>query len=172
MVDPEGYIALVAPGEFDLEAMSAELSRVVERASRAERCGEGRTRSRSRSHDHEGPLRFPTRAILALGRLWVSDTGNGRVLECAWDPAERSATVLVEHAGFAEPRGIAELDGHVYVADRAGHAVWRLGRTGAVAGYGGGHGHHGRARSLRRSGPARGVALSVGSGALPVIDWS
>src|SRR5680860_626006 len=31
VIDPEGYIALVAPGEFDPETMSAELTRIVGR---------------------------------------------------------------------------------------------------------------------------------------------
>src|SRR5665811_1135300 len=31
VIDPEGYVVLVAPGEFDPEAMSAELRRIVQR---------------------------------------------------------------------------------------------------------------------------------------------
>jgi hypothetical protein len=76
---------------------------------------------------HEGTLRFPTRAIIDRGTLWVSDTGHGRVLECSWAAAGKVATIVAEHTGFAEPRGLAALDGHVYVADRAGHAVYRIG---------------------------------------------
>ncbi|HEY5540414.1 MAG TPA: alkyl hydroperoxide reductase, partial [Coriobacteriia bacterium] len=34
---------------------------------------------------------------------------------------------VAEHAGFDEPQGLAVLGGRLYVSDRAGQAVWRLG---------------------------------------------
>ena len=93
VIDPEGYMALIAPGEFDPEAMSAELARVEQRAETRGTLVRGADPVVVAPSPHEGLLRFPTRAILAGKRLWVSDTGHGRVLECSWHPAEQRATV-------------------------------------------------------------------------------
>jgi len=127
LVDPEGYVAHVAPGEFEPEAMSARIERIAEQAQARGTLVRGpdplAVRPATSGH---GLLRFPTRAIVAGGRLWVSDTGHGRVIECEWNPRGSRATVVAEHVGFVEPRGLVELAGQVYVADRAGHAIWRL----------------------------------------------
>jgi hypothetical protein len=138
VIDPEGYVALIAEGEFEFEAMSAELSRIAERAEARGTLVRGPDPSAPSLQRHEGPLRFPTRVVLDGARLWVADTGHGRVLECAWDARERTAAVVAEHADFVEPRGLAALGGHMHVADRAGHAVWRLdgGERVRVAGTG------------------------------------
>ncbi len=127
VIDPEGDVAEVVPGEFDVEVVAAALERILGRAEARGTLTRGPDPTSSRLARHEGALRFPTRAILAGGRLWVADTGHGRVLECDWDPREGRANVVTEHGGLVEPRGLASLDGRVYVADRAGHAVWRLG---------------------------------------------
>lgn len=132
VVDPEGYVALVVPGEFDPEAMSAELTLIEQRARARGTLIRGADPVEVTPQHHEGPLRFPTRAVLAGGRLWVSDTGHGRVLECTWEPREKRAVLLATHEGFMEPRGLAALDERVYVADRAGHAIWRLDPGGRV----------------------------------------
>ena len=126
-IDPEGYIAFIAPGETPVEVLRTAVARVIERAEQRGTLVRGPDPTAPRLLRHEGTLRFPTRAILDRGRLWVCDTGHGRVLECSWEPGAKTATVVREHAGFVEPRGLAALDGHVYLADRAGHAVWRLG---------------------------------------------
>ena len=81
----------------------------------------------------EGVLRFPGRALIAGDRLLVSDTGHGRVLDCALDLSDSSAPVArvtAEHAGFQEPQGIALAGPDILVADRAGQAIWRIGPDG------------------------------------------
>jgi hypothetical protein len=127
VIDPEGYLAAIESGEFDLETMARDLERVAARAESRGSLVRGPDPLRVSLPRHEGTLRFPTRVILAGGRLWVSDSGHGRVLECDWDPAGNAGTVVAEYGGFTEPRGLAALDGRVYAADRAGHSVWRLG---------------------------------------------
>ena len=126
VIDPEGYIALIREGEFSAEEVGAEIERIAERAKSRGALSRGPDPYPSTLARHEGPLRFPTRAILDGDRLWIADTGHGRVLECAWDASATAATVLVEHDGFVEPRGLAVLGGSLYVADRAGHTLWRL----------------------------------------------
>jgi len=132
VIDPEGYLALIEAGEFDVEEMAAAIQRVADRAQERGSLVRGPDPFPSTLERHVGPLRFPTRAILDGSTLWVSDTGHGRVLECDCDAGSATATLRREHAGFVEPRGLASLDGSVYVADRAGHAVWRLDATGPV----------------------------------------
>jgi hypothetical protein len=138
VIDPEGYIALIREGEFSAEEVGAEIERIAERAQARGTLVRGPDSFPSLLARHEGPLRFPTRAILDGGRLWVADTGHGRVLECDWDSDSNAATVLAEHGGFVEPRGLAMLGASLYVADRAGHAIWRLhaGEREIVAGTG------------------------------------
>ena len=138
LIDPEGYLVLVDAGEFDVEKMSTAIEAVSARALERGTLTLGPDPFPAAIPRHEGALRFPTRALLDGGRLLVSDTGHGRVLECAWDAASRSATVTREHGGLTEPRGLAVLGGQVYVADRAGQSVWRLDDDGParVAGTG------------------------------------
>jgi sugar lactone lactonase YvrE len=126
VVDPEGYIALVRQGEFSADEVGAEIELIAEKARARGTLVTGADPHPSTLARHEGPLRFPTRAILDDDRLWIADTGHGRVLECLWDAPATAATVIAEHGGFVEPRGLAELGGSLYVADRAGHAIWQL----------------------------------------------
>jgi hypothetical protein len=138
VIDPEGYIALVSQGEFSAEEVGAQIAQIAEKSQAAGTLVRGADPYPSTLARHEGPLRFPTRAILGGDRLWIADTGHGRVLECAWDAGETAATVVAEHGGFIEPRGLAALGGSLYVADRAGHSIWRLrgGERERVAGTG------------------------------------
>jgi hypothetical protein len=81
--------------------------------------------------------------VLALGRLWVADAGNKRVLECDWDADAGVARIRRVHGPFQEPRGLAESGGSVFVADRLAHTIFRLtdeeampvAGTGALAEY-------------------------------------
>jgi hypothetical protein len=132
VIDPEGYVALVQAGEFPLDAMSAEIERIAARAESRGTLMRGPDPVVSNLARHEGTLRFPTRAIVHGGRLWISDTGHRRVLECTWDPESATASIAAEHIGFTEPRGLAVSSGLVHVADRAGQAVWRLEDGGKV----------------------------------------
>jgi len=127
VVDPEGYIAHVESGEFSVDGMGRLIDGVIARAETRGTLVKGPGPAAPTLSRHEGALRFPTRAILSRGRLWVADTGHGRVLECAWDPTTLTADVRAAYDGFVEPRGLAEARGHLFVADRAGHAIWRLG---------------------------------------------
>lgn len=127
VIDPEGYLVGIQSGEFQLEPMAAAIQKVAERAdSRGTLSRRPGLSVHVEPHVTPGALRFPTRAVITGGKLWVSDTGAGRVLECAWDGALSAARVLRAYDGFVEPRGIAELGGALYVADRRGQAVWRL----------------------------------------------
>lgn len=126
MVDPEGYLAFIEAGELTAEEMGAEVERIAAHAESRGKLVRGPDPLKVSLSRHEGTLRFPTRAVVHDERLWVSDTGHGRVLECSWDAAAGAASVLAEHAGFDEPRGLAPLGSRMHVADRRGQSVWRL----------------------------------------------
>lgn len=138
VVDSEGDIALFAPGEFDLDSMAERIGELVERGEQHGTLVRGPDPYPASVPRHEGPLRFPARAAVFGGRLWIADTGHARVLECEWDRASGRATVAAEYGGFVEPRGLASVGGAVYAADRGGHSVWLLaeGEKHRVAGTG------------------------------------
>lgn len=132
LVDPEGYAIGVQSGEFDIDAMAEAIEAIVARARERGSLRPGPDPLAAAGHvaTRDAELRFPTKAIVAGERLWVSDSGNRRVLECAWELASASAEVLLAHDGIDEPRGLCEWRGAVHVAERRGHRVLRIGGDG------------------------------------------
>jgi hypothetical protein len=126
IVDPEGYISAIVPGETPVPVLAEEIGRLVDLAQERGTLRQGPDPAAATLKRHEGPLRFPTRAVVEGRKLWVSDTGHGRVLECEWHPGRPTAEVLQEHGGFVEPRGLAHFGGVMHVADRRDHRVWRI----------------------------------------------
>jgi hypothetical protein len=131
----------VQPGEFSVDALAAAIDAAVGDADARGILRRGPDPIVVPQPRHEGPLRFPGRALVRGDSLWISDSGHGRVLECALEETDSalSARVLAEHASFAEPQGLAWLDGALYVADRLGQSIWRLtgdGKRERVAGTG------------------------------------
>lgn len=82
-----------------------------------------------------GALTFPAHALATRSRLFVSDTGHHRVLECTHD-----GRVLRQYGsgtpgnwdgqlsacGFQSPQGLAFDQGLLYVADTGNHCVRRI----------------------------------------------
>lgn len=82
-----------------------------------------------------GALAFPAHALATGTRLFVSDTGHHRVLECSHD-----GRVLCQYGsgtpgnwdgqlsacGFQSPQGLAFDQGMLYVADTGNHCVRRI----------------------------------------------
>lgn len=80
-------------------------------------------------------LRFPAHALSTAERLYVSDTGHNRVLECAHDghvlrqfgsgnPGYWDGRLA--DAGFNAPQGLAISGDALYVADTGNHCVRRI----------------------------------------------
>ena len=141
LIGADGMLVGAQPGEFSVEAMAEAIAATVAAADARGILRRGPDPIAMPQPRHEGPLRFPGRAALRGDRLWIADSGHGRVLECALDATGASprAQVIAEHGDFAEPQGLAFLGDAAYVADRLGHSIWRLTSDGGrerVAGTG------------------------------------
>ncbi|MBE0475913.1 MAG: alkyl hydroperoxide reductase [Coriobacteriia bacterium] len=157
VVGPDGRLLGRIAGEFDVGALAEEISGAADayRADGLLRPGPEPFETVP-SPAEEGALRFPSRALVSGGRLFVSDAGHRRVLEAearrgpgrlaarvvrVWGDGRRGfADGAAGEARFAEPQGLAATDGAVFVADRANHAIRRLdlasGEVRTVAGTG------------------------------------
>lgn len=82
-----------------------------------------------------GPLAFPAHALATANRLYVSDTGHHRVLECGHDgrvlrqfgsgtPGNWDGQLAA--CGFRLPHGLALAGNALYVADTGNHCVRRI----------------------------------------------
>lgn len=127
VIDPEGYLVGLHSGEVAVTPMAEAIEKIARRAEERGtlRRGPG-VAVTMRPQVVPGVLRYPTRALIAGGRVWVADTGNGRVLECEWAPRVPSARIVREIGGFVEPRGLAWFDGALFVADRRDQSIWRI----------------------------------------------
>ena len=166
VVSPDGFVVTVRPGEFAVEEIAGIISRLAD-AHRT--TGDLETTPRDFGRDPAGApaddgvgsaLRFPGRVLAQGERLFVSDSGNHRVvalhllpgLACAADAPHATIESVWgsgeedfedgdgEHAGFREPQGLALHGSTLYVADRTNHAVRAIeladGQVRTVAGTG------------------------------------
>ena len=138
LVAPDGELIGLQPGEFPLEPMAQAIESAIveaEKHGKLVRGPEPTVRAQARV---VGTLRFPGRVLVEGRRLVIADTGHGRVLDCTLERGAGTAgggagvgapvaRVVAEHGGFLEPQGLAALGDSLYVADRAGQSVWRLG---------------------------------------------
>jgi sugar lactone lactonase YvrE len=139
LIAPDGRLVGMQSGEFPLEPMARVVEDIIATAQRAGTLERGPDPTHTTGvGPSPSPLSFPTRAILADDQLWVSDTGNGRVVRCSWFPAERRATITAEYPGFIEPRGLVRWRGATWVADRKAHSIFRIDESGTrrIAGTG------------------------------------
>lgn len=133
VIDAAGRIA----GRFTGEGRRAELEALVARlAAEIEHDAEPPPALQTTSRpEPKTALRFPGKVLATADRLYVSDTGHNRVLECThegrvlrqfgsgntgfWDGRGTDA-------GFCEPQGLALAGTSLFVADTGNHAVRRV----------------------------------------------
>lgn len=131
LIDSQGYLVGVQPGEFDVGELAATIEQTAGRDKAAGHLVPGPQPFESPEVPPPGgALAFPTRVLAEGDRIWISDGGHGRVIEAAIDASRTSATVVAHWTGLDQPQGIARLHGWTYVAERAGHSVWRLAENG------------------------------------------
>ena len=167
VVDTEGELAGVFVGEGrrnELDEMVGELlEQAAEKDTRVFESLQFPGKPEVRS-----VLRFPSKLIAGADVLYVSDSGNNRVLEVNFEGRILRQFGSGNHgfwdgksgdAGFSDPKGLALIRDHLYVADRGNHAIRRVklltGDVETVAG----NGTHGLAMSGETNDP-RSVALN------------
>jgi len=164
LVDTDGRLDSVHAGEgraAEVEARIAALlddalardARVYESASEVVRA------------EPRGALSFPGRVLVDEAKLYVSDSGNRRVLECLHDGRIQRvfgsgnrghADGSSSHACFDEPQGLARVGTALYVADTGNHCVRRIDLVSGEVDTVLGGGRAGRSRPA--AAPARSVS--------------
>jgi sugar lactone lactonase YvrE len=132
LLDPDGGVALRVAGEGH--------QREIEDAVAELRAGAARAllpamHAASPPSAEAAALAFPAHALATGNRLYVSDTGHHRVLECGLEgrvlrqfgsgtPGNWDGQLAA--CGFQSPQGLALADGVLFVADTGNHGVRRV----------------------------------------------
>jgi len=148
IVDAEGRFAALLTGEGRRDEADALVGQLLDEAAardlRVYEANVATVRPEPRM-----PLQFPGKVLASANGLWISDSGNNRILECDhggrilrqigsgnpgfWDGRNREA-------GFNNPQGLAIVQDALYVADTGNHAIRRVllqtGEVTTVAGTG------------------------------------
>ena len=154
VLDTEGRIAWRQSGEVDRETMGRVVQRLLDEARDAGTLGEAPARPRATAAAPAG-LSFPGKVsvwppaamqeqgaapLADGGRLYVSDTGNHRIIEVelgtsadGWPTARALRSFGGSGAGFADggagearlraPQGVDRTGTELYIADTGNHAV-------------------------------------------------
>ncbi len=69
-------------------------------------------------------LRYPAKIAAHGGRLYVADTGNGRVLECEPSSATLAVRRVIGDGVFEAPHGMAIVADRLYVSDPPAHRIF------------------------------------------------
>lgn len=133
-IDPEGYIV----GKMRGEGRRAQLDSMIANSIKAAKAKNTLVRSSIRINVIPEPvleLKFPGKILATDGRLFVSDSGHNRVLECM--PNGRIVRVYgsgaaghldgnSEESAFDSPQGLAKTENDLYVADTGNHVIRKI----------------------------------------------
>jgi sugar lactone lactonase YvrE len=134
LIDCEGRVAGQFAGEGSLRRIDDAVAELLEDAATRDLRDYTPSRGAFRTEPRM-VLRFPAHALATDERLYVSDTGHNRILECThqgrvlrqfgsgnagyWDGR-------LADAGFSAPQGLAISNDALYVADTGNHCVRRI----------------------------------------------
>lgn len=134
LLDCEGNIAARYVGEGWARALDDQIAALLEEAAKRDLRVYESANVTFRAEPRMA-LRFPAHALATAERLYVSDTGHNRILECTheghvlrqfgsgnpgyWDGR-------LADAGFHAPQGLAVSADTLYVADTGNHCVRRV----------------------------------------------
>jgi len=134
VVDAEGRLRRVLVGD-DMEVdLTMVVDQLLDEAASKEIRNYSRVPSTSKP-EVAGTLLFPTEVLAARELLYVSDSGNNRVLEIDTDGRVLRKfgsgnpgfwDGVMENCGFNSPNGLAYTDNHLYVADTGNHSIRRI----------------------------------------------
>ncbi len=127
LIDPDGYVVAQAAGEGQVSALDMTIADLSPNYT---------LRRKDEPYAPPPPvpssLRFPAKAIrLQSGNLMVADAGHHQLVELDGDTVVRrigdgTRGRTDEPVRFADPNGLADLDGDVFVADTANHLLRRI----------------------------------------------
>ena len=127
LIDPDGYVVAQAAGEGQVSALDMTIADLSPNYT---------LRRGDEPYTPPAPapstLRFPAKAIrLQSGNLMVADAGHHQLVELDGDTVVRrigdgTRGRTDDPLSFAEPNGLAGLDGDVFVADTANHLLRRV----------------------------------------------
>ncbi len=132
VIDPEGYIVGVSRGEGKRKQMDELIAGYLTSLPADAVSAPPSTNLRPESVTE---LRFPGKVLATEGRLFISDSGRNRVLECNLAGQIRrvfgsGSAGLVdgdgEYSSFNNPQGLVKVDDNLYVADTGNHAIRRI----------------------------------------------
>lgn len=173
LIDPEGYIVDVHPGEITSDTYQSVLNQLIGEFGK-----QGKLDRQPKRFEPEAAaepsrtLSFPGKVLVEGNRLFIADTGNDRIVVVALADDGRSGWVETmiggggrgladgdfQHAQFNWPQGMGLLGNVLYVADTENHAIRAVdlarGKVETVAGTGE------QARGPRVAGFATKVPLS------------
>lgn len=130
VLDPEGNIVGVSRGEGKRKQLDDLIANYL--SGRKSDIASGTFKVKL-SPESATALRFPGKVHASEGRLFISDSGRNRILEC--DLAGRVRRVfgsgspgLVdgEYASFRNPQGLVRAADDLFVADTGNHAIRRI----------------------------------------------
>jgi uncharacterized protein len=128
VIDPQGRVAWTQPGEVHRDALSEVIDGML--GTQAEP-----TEAVELTVTPE--LRYPGKVHVAERHLYVSDTGNDRIVEYGLTAGSDGWPVITrqrDFAGFHMPQGIHRLGDRLFVADTDSHALKSIDLvTGAVS---------------------------------------
>ncbi len=134
VIDAAGHLRRVTQGDDAGEDIDEAVGALLDEAAAQEIRDYGQV-VHARKAEPGGILQFPTAILPARGHIYISDSGNNRVLEVGdtgrilrvfgsgnpgfWDGA-------LQNSGFNFPMGLSVNDNYLYVADTGNHAIRRI----------------------------------------------
>lgn len=132
LVDAEGYLRETLPGESRPRELAEKIEALLAEGRDKMLLSDAPTPSGSGEEEDEGLLRHPGKVHVSGTRVYVSDTGHHRVIECDRDgkltrifgsgrPGAQDGPA--ETACLRDPQGLAAVDGRLVVADTGNHLL-------------------------------------------------
>lgn len=133
-IDPEGYIVGVLRGEGKGKQLDKLIKQSISNAETKKILKTSKFPTRGKP-EPSLELKFPGKVHVSKDRLFISDSGHNRVLECM--PNGRiiqiygsGAPGLLDGTGneasFENPQGLVQADGFLYVADMDNHVIRKI----------------------------------------------
>ncbi len=134
IIDAEGHLRRILRGDDRGDELDATVTFLLDEAAGKEIRNYGQN-PRVLREENSGPLQFPCALLIARDHIYISDSGNNRILEVKEDgritrvfgsgnPGFWDGTL--QNGGFNSPRGLAISENYLYVADTGNHAIRRV----------------------------------------------